>query len=217
MKEKIPHTAHIGEMLKGLSCICKKLWAENHPAAVNIQAVIEEFREEVEAVERMVPEYEKYSEMKLASIEQKIKEEYLEKFSQAETKLAENTGRIHELESSLKSEKENSAGLNGVIEAKTFEIKDLKARISVAESELRAKYVEKMHELYDQVSQKESEMAVYWENKYKLLEEKKRSLENDYVDKIRQIEEQSRSMEKEIASKKDELFRVFDKAGRELE
>jgi len=154
MKEKIPHTAHIGEMLKGLSCICKKLWAENHPAAVNIQAVIEEFREEVEAVERMVPEYEKYSEMKLASIEQKIKEEYLEKFSQAETKLAENTGRIHELESSLKSEKENSAGLNGVIEAKTFEIKDLKARISVAESELRAKYVEKMHELYDQVSQR---------------------------------------------------------------
>lgn len=217
MNGKISGLLRVDEMWNRLTELCARLWKENNSAAVPLQSLLEEFRAEVGVIEQILPEYDKSLRERVSTAEKNIKKDCELKIAEMDSRLADSAVRLAGAENKVKEHEKKTVELSGLLDAKNRELEETKARMPQAEAELNSKYTAKMQELYDQISRKEAELAAFWENRHKAVEEKAQSLEKQYREKINQLDYRAQSYEKELSSRKDELFRAFDKMRREME
>ena len=201
------------EMLERLRLLADKLWEGKNPAAVHLNAVLEEFEPDVRTLGHIVKEYETDYAGRLAFNER----EHAQKESRLKEEAADYGARLTVLE------KEHAAGLKKIEELKTAlaardaALADLKAKTAEDSSDLNAKYVSRMQELYDRVNKKELEMLTRWEEKNRTLETKLQSLEADYEARAKQFKLREKAMDEDLKARKAELIKTFDRIRGDLD
>jgi uncharacterized coiled-coil protein SlyX len=208
------------ELLERLRALAERLWNDKNPAAVHLNAVLEEFEPDVKTLGHLIKEYETDYSGRLAFNER----EHAQKENRLKEEAADFSARLAELE------KEHSVGIKKIEELKTAlaakdaalaakeaALAELKAKSAEDESSLNTKYVVKMQELYDKVNKKELEMLARWEERNKGLEGKVQSLESELAAKVKQFALREKALEEDFNGRKAELIRTFDRVRADLE
>jgi len=146
--------------------VCRRLWEENSPVAVETQAIVEEFKGEVSRIDAqflLADEHQRHEsaeheealalmrrqyEMELASVKKRL--ELMEKT------LREKDLRVEELLRVLSRKEEENLEFHSQI-----------LRMSAAGDEVKAK---KMDDFYQELLKKEAAMDKSWEERHKALE-----------------------------------------------
>lgn len=201
------------ELLERLKAFGERLWTDKNPASVQLNAILEEFDSDVKTLGHIVKEYETDFEGRLAikcrdhaSREARLREEAEAanaRLATVQTDYAAALKRIEELKSALGGRDADLAALK----SKTLE----------DASDLNARYVEKMQELYDKVNRKELEMLARWEEKNKELEGKLKSLDSELAARTKQVALKEKALSEDYNGRKAELIRTFDKIRADME
>jgi len=149
-----------------LEALCRRLWDDNSPAAVEAQAVYEEFKGEVHRVETLVANFDELREHDRSEHE----EDLAAMRRQYEMEIAGLRKRLELLE---KSVAERDARIDGLLlslakkEEEALEFHAQVLRMSASSDETKSK---KMEEFYEELVKKESAMGDAWEQRRKTLE-----------------------------------------------
>lgn len=202
-----------GELLERLKALGERLWADKNPASVQLNAILEEFDSDVRTLGHIIKEYEVDFEGRLAikCREQGRREESLK----AEVAVAAE--RLLKLQSAHADALKKIEDLKSALAARDAELAELRSRTLEDGSELNARYVQKMQELYDKVNKKELDMLARWEDKNRTLESKVQALENDSTVRIKQLALREKALAEDFNGRKAELIRTFDKIRADLD
>jgi chromosome segregation ATPase len=201
------------EMLARLKGLAERLWAENNPSSVHINAILEEFAPDIKALGQIVKEYESDYASRLTS----KSEDHTRREARLKEEVVALRGNIAALE------KENAANLDRVAEYKAAvhaaetRISELQSKAMDEEREINLKYVAKMQELYDRTNKKEMEMLAKWEEKNRSLEARTQAVEEDYSGRVTQFELRGKALEADAKARKAELIKTFDRIQAELD
>jgi hypothetical protein len=200
-------------MIVRLKKLLSRLWDDNNPAGVHLGAIMDEFESDIKTLSGVIREYETdfSSRIRLA------KEEYGERVLALESELADYRGRLAGLEKTRGENSKKVFELEDALKNREAECSALSVRLAEEESQLNSKYVAKMQELYDRVSQKEQEMLARWEEKNRGLETKYGALETEYGTKARQFKLREKTLEDDFRARKGELIKTFDRMRFELD
>lgn len=201
------------ELMERLKALGDRLWADKNPASVQLNAILEEFDSDVKTLGHIVKEYETDFEGRLAikvrdhaRSEERLKEE-----------AASASARLAKMQETHAEALKKIEELKSMLSARDAALAELKSKTLEDGSELNARYVEKMQELYDKVNRKELEMLARWEEKNKSLESKIQSLEGDAAAKAKQYALREKALAEDYNGRKAELIRTFDRIRAELE
>ncbi|MBU2573378.1 MAG: hypothetical protein KKH28_04800 [Elusimicrobia bacterium] len=195
-----------GELVERLKQLLARLWDENNPAAVHLNAVMDEFAAGMKSLDGIVQEYESDYAHRLTVLEKQYKDKALlsEALKQKESELAEFKAKTAETE----------AEMNLKYAARMQELYD---RINRKEKDMITRWEEKNRALDARISEVESDYPV----KVRQLKLKEKALEDDFnsrkteliktFDRIR-LEFEAR--EEKLSAAEKELSNL-DKAGNE--
>ncbi|HAT72357.1 MAG TPA: hypothetical protein DCS63_06030 [Elusimicrobia bacterium] len=201
------------ELLERLKSLADRLWADKNPAAVHLNAVLEEFEPDLKTLSHIVKEYEADYAARLAFNER----EHVQKESRLKEEAEDFSRRLSEVEKEHAEGLKRIAELKASLSAREAALADLKSKTVEDGSELNSKYVDKMQELYDRVNRKELEMLTRWEEKNKGLDAKVQSLESDFGAKVKQFKLREKALEEDFNARKIELIKTFDRIRADLE
>lgn len=201
------------EMLERLKALGERLWSDNNPSSVHLNAILEEFAPDVKALGQIVREYES---------------DYAGRLTARDGEHSRREARLKEESEALKAnlsalEKENAASLKKAAEFKAAvhateaRISELQSKAMDEERDLNLKCVARMQELYDRTNKKELEMLNKWEEKNRSLEARAQAVEEDYSGRVRQFELREKALEEDAKARKVELIRTFDRIRSELD
>ena len=186
MNKETPRFARITRMSERLADLCRRLWKDNDPAAVSLQSILEEYREDTINVARIIPEYEKAVKDKAEAIKHEFEISYGGKMEVLEAQLRELKAKSAEAEEKCVLKDSKILELSGIIEKREKELEELNAKVFGAESDYNARFNSKVQQLYEETGKKEAERAHFWENRHKMIEEKSGDLEKKYLRTIGQ-------------------------------
>ena len=202
--------AELFERLKGL---LERLWEDKNPAAVHLNALLNEFDVEMKSLEGVVQEYEADYASRLSFMEK----QYKDRIASLENELSEHKARVSSLDSARIESASRQEELSRALKQKETELADFRAKASETEAELNLKYAARMQELYDRVNKKETDMIARWEEKNKTLDGRLGEVENDYAARVRQLKLKEKALEDDFNSRKAELIKTFDRIRLEFE
>lgn len=205
-----------------LNSTCRSLWNEDSPSAVNLQAIVEEFKGEVHRVTQLVHAMrESLSEQK-TKLQSEFQAVYSDKIRTYELQLANASSRIAALDETLLKEREKVESLLKDLLHKDEENAAFHEKFLRIESEHDEERTRKMEAFYLDLQKKGGEMEVSWaarrgdlENEFKqrtldlqkkhdaLFEEiKKRAstLEGEYSRRERELTESQETLTKQMSS-----------------
>ena len=200
------------ELLARFKALAERLWAENNPSAVHINAILDEFGPDIKALGHVVSEYEADCASRLA-----IRDE---EHARAEARIKEEVQALKHSIAALEVENaavlEKTAGLKAEIRAGEARQDELKAKAIETERELNLKFVAKTQELYDQLNKKDLEMLAKWEEKNRKLEARAQAMEEENAGRAGRFEARENELEAEALARKVEFMKVFDRISGEL-
>lgn len=208
---------------KRLEAVCRRLWDENSPSAVETQAVVEEFKGEVNRVDALLANFDDRREHdrqrqdeSVAALRRQYELELLgfkKRVELLEAGLREKDGRIEELLKTLGRKEEENLSFHSEV-----------LRMSASSDESKTK---KMEEFYQELLKKEASQADSWQQRHLALEQESenrqkiiaaRQSELDAWEKRRLGEEdllKKRSTDVEL--KAQELTQEYRKKQQEIE
>lgn len=201
------------EMIQRLKALGARLWENNNPAAVHLNAILEEFDPDIRTLGHIVKEYETDYAQRLAFIER----EHAQKEGRLKEEVEDRASRLSQLEKEHSDDLKKIEELKAVVFARDEALMEIRPRLAEQESELNGKYVAKMQELYDKVNRKELDMLSHWEDKNRAAEIKIQTLESDSEARTKQFKLKEKALEADFNAKKAELLRSFDKIRAEFE
>lgn len=216
------------ESLSGrLDEACRKLWDEDHVAAVPLQALADEIKALLPAPAKAI------SELGAASEEREGRMlELAERLKAAEGRLAECLARaeaghaVVRLEQELKLEKERTAVLRGELKtakehaeaalletaAKEEELTNFKERHLRADAQKDSERAQKNADLLAGIEEKERELEASWTRRHKTLEAEQKEHQANFEKRHREILEalrdNSAGLEKTYAQKEARLLEL---------
>lgn len=149
-----------------LEALCRRLWDENSAAAVEAQAVYEEFKGEVNRLESLVTNIEEMRAHDRSSHEESmaaLRRQY-------EMEIASLKKRVELLDKGLAERDARIDGLLATIarkEEENLEFHSQVLRMSASSDETKSK---KMEEFYQELVKKETQMEASWAQRHKALE-----------------------------------------------
>ena len=162
------------EAWQRLDAVCRKLWDENSPSAVEAQAVIEEFKGEVQQGQHSSFEYRRAARTRPARTRgggsppcagsTRCSSASLKKRLELEEQSRHtNEKRIEELLKTLAQKEEQNMEFHSQI-----------LRVAAASDEIKTK---KMEEFYQELMKKESSLAESWQQRHVALEKEHEHLQ----------------------------------------
>lgn len=201
------------ELFDRLKTLLERLWEDKNPAAVHLNALLNEFDVEMKSLEGIVQEYEADYASRLSFMEK----QYKDKIAALEGELGEYRNRVAAMDKERAESAERTEELNRGLKQKEAELADFKARTAEAEADLNLKYASRMHELFDKVNKKETEMIARWEEKNKSLDARIADAESEHAARARQLRLKEKALEDDFNARKSELIKTFDRIRLELE
>jgi hypothetical protein len=174
MNQKI-RTANLNEAWARLEAVCAKLWDENSPSAVEVQAVVEEFKGEVHRVDAFLANTEERCALDLREHE----EDLAAMRRHYEIELAGLKKRLELQEHALRDKEAHAEELLKTLARKEEENLNFHAqvlRMSATSDESKTK---KMEEFYQELMKTEATQADSWQQRHVALEQ-----DNEHRQKI---------------------------------
>lgn len=202
-----------GELVERLKQLLDRLWDDKNPAAVHLNAVLDEFVTEMKSLDGIIQEYESDYANRLAFMEKQHKDKVLA----LENELAGFKARFFVLDKAGNESAGKLDGLGKALKQKELELAEFRARAAETEAEKNLKYAARMKELYDKINGKETDMLTRWEEKNKALEARISEVEDDYSARVWQLKLKEKALEDDFNSRKTELIKTFDRIRLEFE
>jgi chromosome segregation ATPase len=174
MNQKV-RSANLNGAWERLEAVCAKLWDENSPSAVEVQAVVEEFKGEVHRVDAHLANTEERRSLDLREHE----EDLAAMRRHYEIELAGLQKRLELMEHALRDKETHAEELLKTLARKEEENLDFHAqvlRMSASSDETKTK---KMEEFYQELMKTETTQADSWQQRHVALEQ-----ENEHRQKI---------------------------------
>ncbi|HNW43231.1 MAG TPA: hypothetical protein PKI19_01930 [Elusimicrobiales bacterium] len=213
MEKELPIQCVPAALLARLKALAERLWADNNPSSVHLNAILEEFSPDVKALGQVVSEYEADCSGRLAAREAE--------HATREARLKDEIRALKEKGAELEKEDPGLlakiAELKAAVRARDERLDELQAKAAEQERELNLKYVAKMQELYEQINEKELGMLAKWEEKSKKIEARAHTLEEEYDKRARELEQREKALEEDAKARKAEFLHIFDHIRAELE
>jgi hypothetical protein len=207
------------ELVYSLRELAKRLWGEKNPAAVPLGAILEEFEEEISALEKFFEDYEAGYAARL----ERTEKEHEEKVSELESRVSELKSKLAEMAAENGESRKRESALYDELRKKDSGLVEAKSACAKIEGELNEKYVVKMRELYNKLDEKDRELFLAGEEKKRELTLLARHLESARLEGEKKLEAEKkaldarrRALEEEFAVRKSELIKAFERAGAEL-
>ncbi len=170
----LPPKTHLSESWSRLEPICRRLWEENSPAAVNLQAVMEEFGGEAQRVEQMLQACQKA----LHEQQEKLSEDAAflrsEQSKSQTLELETAKAQLARAEGSLSQKRTKADGLKAELSAQVAENVEFHDKFLKAEAAHDEDRVKKMEAFYTELNKKGATLETSWEARHKALEEEHR-------------------------------------------
>lgn len=197
------------EMLARLKALAERLWSDNNPSSVHINAILEEFAPDVKALGYVVSEYE-------ADCASRVLARH-EEHTRAEARLQEEIQALKNTVAALENENasalENTAELRAAVRAGDARLDELKSKSLAAERELKSKLAEMEREA------KARTMEVEREVKSKTVEAE-RELRSKALDTEEELKSKAMEVERELnhkyVARTQELYDQLNKKELEL-
>jgi hypothetical protein len=171
-QNKRPSSA-LQEAWQRLEAVCRKLWDENSTSAVEVQAVVEEFKGEVHRVDAYFANVEEQREHErreneedLAALRRQYESDlsvFKKRLDAQEAVLREKEARIEELLKTIARKEEENLEFHSQI-----------LRMTATSDESKAK---KMEEFYQELLKKEASLQGVWDQRHKALEDEHSSVQ----------------------------------------
>ena len=152
----------------------RKLWQEDSPVAVSLEAIIEEFRGEVRRVGQALTSSHQALAEQRESLSKEFSSLYSDKIRELESQIARATTRILNLERTLAGrEAEIDSLLKSLAdkEAENVKFHDEYLKAASHSDEIQAK---KMEAFYQDLKKKEADLEATWDSRKRALEEEYR-------------------------------------------
>lgn len=201
--------------------VCRKLWAEDRVSAVTLQALLEEFKGEVERAQQTLVTYQKTLVETRKTVSQQIAAEYKGQIAHLESALAAAREEAAASAKSQQAEKEHGAQLASALEiqeAKNLEFKDRFLKTEMERDVVRGR---KMEEFYQEVLAKSKDLEASWEQKHRELESKyiaqEEELRKKNVEHLEGIRKLALDLEKTYSQKEADLGASYERLRQEME
>ncbi|MDE1976849.1 MAG: hypothetical protein KGI84_06285 [Elusimicrobia bacterium] len=160
----------LGDVWKRLSEVCGKLWNENSPSAVSLQAIIEEFKSEVSHADQMLLSSQKALISERQTVEKNLNAVYSERLSFLERQIKDMSARGASLEKALSEKEKHAQALIQELsekERQNREFYDQYLKTAAERDEVQAR---KMEGFYKELRDKEDSLESAWNARHKTLE-----------------------------------------------
>lgn len=201
--------------------VCKKLWSEDRVSAVSLQALLEEFKGEVERAQQTLVTYQRTLQETRKTISLEITAEYKNQLSLLQTQLAAAREDAASVSKALQAEKDHSSQLAAALEtqeAKNLEFKDRFLKTEMERDVVRGR---KMEEFYQEVLVKSKDLESSWEQKHRELETKYLTQEEDLrkknVEHLEGVRKLALDLERTYSQKEAELGASYERLRGEME
>ncbi|MBI3565915.1 MAG: hypothetical protein HY079_12010 [Elusimicrobia bacterium] len=191
----------LGQIWERLDALCRRLWDENSAAAVEAQAIHEEFKGEVHRVESMIANVDE-----LRAHDRSAHEEAMAGLRrQYELEIAALKKRVELLDKGVSERDARIDGLLTTIARKEEENLEFHAqvlRMSASSDETKSK---KMEEFYQELVKKETQMEAAWAQRHKALESEHTHLQQILASKQTELDawEKRRLTQEEALKRRD--------------
>lgn len=209
MDTKMNGETRLPEAWQRLEAICRRLWDSDSPTAVDLQALIEEFKGEAHRAEQTLLTLRKLN----AELRETVTKEVQRGF----------TDEVHTLQIQLKNAQERVAALEAASAKKEERIESLLKELAAKEAvnlEFHEKFLastaeqdearaKKMDSFYKELTQKETQLEARWEARHAALEaehkQRTESLKRRYDDLLEEIKSRAAAMEEHCSKREREL------------
>ncbi|HAM34454.1 MAG TPA: hypothetical protein DEB40_13760 [Elusimicrobia bacterium] len=209
MDQNNQHETRLHEAWQRLELVCRRLWDSDSPAAVDLQAIIEEFKGEVHRVEQMVSTLRKLHQELRDTVSKEMESNYSEEIRALQLQVKNANERILGLEESLAKKEEHTQQLLKELAAKealNLEFHDKYLKASTEQDEARAK---KMESFYQELMKKETDLEAGWVTRHAALEaeHKQRTdmLKKKHDELLEDIKARATALEEHYAKREVEL------------
>lgn len=223
MNQKASSNFPLTEAWERLEAVCRKLWEENSVNAVEVQAVVEEFKAEVHRVDAHRANADEMRSLDLRDYDERVaalRQNYEIELTGLKKRLELQDGMLHEkdmrieelLKTLARKEEEN---LNAHAQA---------LRMSASSDEAKAK---KMEEFYQEMIKKDAAQADVWQQRHLTLEAESEHRQKIFAERQNELDawEKRRISEEESLKKRNtdlelrsqELSQEYRKKQQEIE
>ena len=165
------------EVWKRLETICQRLWDTDSPSAVDLQALIEEFKGETHRAEQMIVRMRKLHDELRETVTKEVQRSFSDEVRTLQVQLKNAQERVAALEAASAKKEDRIESLLQELaskEAVNLEFHEKFLASTAEQDESRAK---KMDSFYKELTQKEEQLESRWEARHATLdaEHKQRS------------------------------------------
>ncbi len=188
--------------------LCQKLWSDNSPQAVALQAAVEEFRGEAQHVEHLVSFYKKSLAEQKAILEQDLAQFYGRKIDDISEQLKTAQASRRAAEESLAARDREIAFLMDKVQSKEAENLQFHEKYLKAIAHLDESQGQKMEAFYRDLQKRQADLEAAWGLRHEEENRRHRDLEESRDQFLREVREwEARKVEREQAliKKEEEL------------
>ncbi len=187
----------------------KSLWEEGSPAAVELQALFEEFRGESERAERVIAACEKTLNEQETTIRAEFDSRYLSRIRQLEADLSLVAQQSAQAQKALSEERGRSEDLRRRLLGKEAEMAALRDQFLKSEEERDQERARKNAELHETLLKRREEIE-------KALSEKERNLEASYAQELAALQKKQADLIEDFRKRLSEIESQYVKREADL-
>jgi len=214
-------TPRLNEVWSRLDGICNKLWREDRQCAVGLQALVEEFRAEVDRAEKTVESLRSSLAIQRKTVEQEVCGAFEGRVAALCEQLADLRRAAQNMEEALARERGRNAELRKAVDAKAAEIAELNESHLKAEAERHLQYAEKARLLRGEVKEMELRLETEWEKRRQQLDAecaaRLAQARQIHAGEIQALKTRVREIYKDCLAKENSLGAAQEALGKELE
>jgi chromosome segregation ATPase len=197
------------EVWQRLETICRRLWDADAPAAVDLQALIEEFKGETHRVEQTLIRMHKAQEELRETVTKEVQRGLAEEIRTLQVRLKNAQDRIEVLEAGSARKEERIQELLKDIAAKeatNLEFHEKFLASTAEQDEARAK---KMENFYKELTAKDAQLEAGWERRHAALEaehkQQTEALKKRHSDLLDEMKSRAAAIEEHYSKREREL------------
>ncbi len=202
--------APLHEALERLESLCRRLWDADSPAAIDLQAVIDEFSGSARRAEQTIAVLRQRNAELQESAAKETESAVRAAVGEPQRRLAAAEERLAAAESGLAEKEKRIAALLGELaarEAQNLEFHEKYLKTAAEQDEARA---QRMDAFYRQLSAKESELESLWEKRHA-------ALETEHRQRVEAFKKRQEELLQDIGARAAALEEHYLKVGREAE
>jgi len=211
----------LNEVWTRLDRLCADLWREDRRCAVGLQALVEEFRAEVDRAEKTVESLRLSLAVQKKTIEVEVYAVYEARVCALNEQLADIRRSAQGIEDSLTRERGKNSELQKALEARDAEIAALNESHLKTEADRNLQVAEKARALRSELKEKELRLEAEWERRRHLLETECEARlaqsQKTQAGDVQALKTRMRELYRDYVRKEDSLDTVQKALGRELE